>query len=756
MKSILIGIALSLIASSAWAERVIVRSGDHEGYSRLVFHLSQRVGWTLSGVKNQRKLLINQKGINWDISDVFERMSKLRIVDIRIMPGGKNGLLINLDCNCQVETFWHGKSMLVLDVKDSDIQVDIGVNKNVPLVIEGQYADFSAPPLSQRYHSYNPNAFQKTSLQILSTALNTTLDENQDANHLYKLGVSSNKGVIINQLRRAELLDLIKLKKIAQGHLTYENKINSDSNTQIQKNERSIESFDHPFQNISLSLSSGQLLADQSPLENHQNNIENDCIAHEILSVEKWGNLDPFTNQLSHLRKRIMRRNLDGGGLENLEIAKLYLYFGLGAEAKQLLKNINIDESLRNVYIAISEIMDESTAKFNVFDDQFHCDSNVALWFILSAKKDSLKSLLNHDAALRALVRLPIHLKKQLGPKLVQNLLEMGQSSASDRFQQALRGVINSENIRSPYNKSTTRTRKEIEDNLSSLIIENNEKSLPALIEVIDRYLDDTMEIPLVWVDLVGSYAHEQRNNNIGELIKHTYVRSLAAAGLYDLAFFEFSKLYPDGDNNYIKRSADLLASYTVRLADDIIFLKHLSHRGKYSNFKISDSVENEVATRLLGLGFSSEALEYTYEKSEQAHQDTRRLIRAKAALTLSKQIDKIGTVDDLQSSPSDILSNESNQSEQQHDNASSKHPKISGDSLLSRNSSVEEYQQNTSMESTLNSEDILEPFIRNSELKRGSISLEQGENLIAESESIRNSLTDTVKAGEDFEELSD
>ncbi len=752
MKSMLIGIALSLIAASAWAEPIIVRSGDHEGFSRLVLHLPQRVDWTISGAEKQKKLLINQKYVKWDIDEVFERMSTIRISDISPIPGDQNGLLINLTCSCQVEVYWHGESMLVFDVKDSGPQINISPNKYIPLKIENPYAVFQASPLSKRHHPQVQHAFQKIALHILSKDLNNNFAENQAVNRLHKIDINSQREPIVKQFFHAERLDLINLKKPNLIKFPYGSKAKNDINKNFQNKEGNTYDLNDPWKNISLSLSVRKISPNQSSTDNQYGDNKVYCIANETLSIENWGNTESFTNQLTSLRKRIAKNYENGDGLEKLEAAKMYLYFGLGAEAKQLLKEIRIDEGLRKIYVSISEIMDEAAISSDVFDDQFHCDSNVALWSILGGKKGSFKSSPNHDAALRALVRLPVHLKKQLGPKLIKNLLEMGQIAASDRFQQTLRGTIDSEKKRSPDSKFTIETSQENNDSPDSITIENNEKFLSALSQVVDRHLNDGMEIPSDWVDLLGSYAHEQRNNDVGEHIKHLYVRSLAAAGLYDSAFSEFSKLDPENPGNYITRTADLLGLYTVRLANDIIFLKHLSQLGRYKNFDISDSVENEVAKRLLGLGFSSEALEYVSEKAERAHQDARRLIREEAALALSTQINNISTVDDLRGLPSSILSNETTYNARQDGNAASKHSGPDGGSSSSGNSPVDQYQKNTLIESTLVSKSILAPSMGSSDPKMGSISLEQGESLIAESQSIRNSLIGTLKADEDFE----
>ncbi len=754
IKFILATFTLFLISSSASAERVIVRSADHDGYSRLVVHLAERIDWTLSQAGTKNSLLLNIDELEFDLSQVFTRMSNSRISGVRPISGRNTGLTIELNCTCQVEVFWHGKSMLVLDVKDSQLGDDID---SIPYQIPKKYnidLEFAKYNRRDANASQSLGNHQKKSLAPIVNALKSYINDKIADSDFPRSDKISERDDSLNQLNRAESLNLIDLDK-SKFRPDYDLKDGRPLLYHPLNVKKQIYGNAYSVGNIKYSLSTDQQWGKNSPITS-MNTEERTCIPHDILSIVNWGGVEPFTSQLSRVRKQNVENSGGVDRLEYMRVAKLYLYFGFGAEAKQILLSLDTNDKLKDIYIAISDIMDGVDSSSNVFSGQSNCDSNVALWSILSANADTFGKPVNYDAALRALSRLPIHLKRHLAHLVIKKLEEEEQFSASSRIQQTLRSALKVENTPWTYDMSEALPADKLEDHSISIVNYNNENSPLALIKLIDDRLDRAAGIPLEWAVLVGAYAHEKRNTDIEESLNHRYARALVAAGQYELAFSEIEKYNHTDKSLPIVRSNDLITSYTTRLADDITFLKHLGYRDLDNIIEMSESVENDVAKRLITLGFPHESLVYLSGESEGAHLNTRRLLRTKAALSIAE----LGKpIDDAAKIETPIVGKLRNNDYLNHNNiltSLDQHPKVEDIDGASGKNSLDKQEENSILTVISDPGKISETSGGNIDLNLDGPSIKMAKNLIKESRSVRDSIKSALTASEYVNDLSD
>jgi len=117
MRGALLAVLLTLCAGQVSAQAITVRAGEHEGFTRLVFYLPERIPFDLARQENTAILSFERPGIVFDTSTVFQRVPRTRLTALATPPA-EGAVRLTLACNCNVKTFWDGRAALVLDIRD--------------------------------------------------------------------------------------------------------------------------------------------------------------------------------------------------------------------------------------------------------------------------------------------------------------------------------------------------------------------------------------------------------------------------------------------------------------------------------------------------------------------------------------------------------------------------------------------------------------------------------------------------------------
>lgn len=109
-----LGGALAVMAGVASAQPAELRSGEHDGFSRLVLDIGAGRDWVLEGGEDRWTVVFDPALDGIDASGVFERISRDRIAEV----GTDTGLSLGLSCACSVTAFRFDETLLVIDVAD--------------------------------------------------------------------------------------------------------------------------------------------------------------------------------------------------------------------------------------------------------------------------------------------------------------------------------------------------------------------------------------------------------------------------------------------------------------------------------------------------------------------------------------------------------------------------------------------------------------------------------------------------------------
>ncbi len=117
MKSIIAVLSLLLFSGVATAQTVVVRSGEHADFSRIVVPVGGLGDWVFGRVEAGYELRLKTPGVALDSSRVFDRIPRTRIADVSTPGPGR--LRLKLGCKCSGDAFAMADGRIVIDISDT-------------------------------------------------------------------------------------------------------------------------------------------------------------------------------------------------------------------------------------------------------------------------------------------------------------------------------------------------------------------------------------------------------------------------------------------------------------------------------------------------------------------------------------------------------------------------------------------------------------------------------------------------------------
>lgn len=649
----------------SFAEIVPVRSGEHDGFTRLALDLPRRLEWQLHSDEASSVLSFDGGKVEFDFEDTFRRITADRVSNLAAVPD-RNALAIELNCSCEIKVFRLGDRMLVIDIHDPDV-LDPPTGSN-PDMQNASLRRESIQVLPRLARLRFPFELQETGTEHAlafssglgnvgsSDAGNKAEKPSADSVTLPNLPtlnatveqaeyVTQSERRLIEQLGRAASQGLLTPQ---DRHLWANSRLESDQVGDPGANDAStpdVSSESGSAKRLGINLIA-ETSIDRDFLHMFQSQLGNEtdevCFSDDLLDVARWASGEPFGKQVGHLRAHLIGEFDRADTAIAKDLAKLYIHFGFGAEALYVIDIAKLDEDSERLLIQLGQILEYGRADNpDVFANQFACDSNSALWAILSQDPVSTMASPNSQAILRAFNALPVHLRTYIGPILNERLISIDQTATAAPVQRILeRGVVSPDhrvqlaeaNIQIANGQFQAAT-----ENLDAAIKANSEQSPQAVIQLIESKLASHLPIELATAELAGAYALEYRNHPIGAQLKHAQIRALSALGDFTVAFSELETFSETASEDVTEDLLSFAITELAEDADDIEFLKFaLSELGSAEN-KLSVIAGNKAAERLIKLGFADEATILLRSDADGQDGRTRRLLRAQSALAQSK-----------------------------------------------------------------------------------------------------------------------
>ena len=574
-----------LAATISEALEVTARSGEHDGFTRVVFYIGQKARWTSKHKENGIELSFNGDAINLEASDFHRRLNQGRVEKIFVAPEGDR-IVLEFGCRCSADQFSTKDGLLVYDIKPD-------LAKSV------KKTQAPKPKL--------PMFFEEPPENPMAIASGFEVEKPMDAQT--SGGVAHIRNFLFEALTAAS--DANILQKDKQANITPPPPVeNSDL---MPANMAISDGFD-----------SGHLTIDSDlPLTQRGEN----CPTNLELNLFEWAGKTAFNAEVAAARSQLTGEfdDIDSGAVERL--AKLYLAFGFGAEARQTIEAFQTKQDHEKL-LAIADILENrKQAEPSFFRGYASCNTHAAMWSILSQENLSKETDLNIDAVTFATMSLPPKLKPRLGTLVAERVFEAGYSDLSE----FILGHIEQTNSGSSFSQSLilAKLRKnagQIEEAIVLLEAQLNSDTLippEALIELIDLkiLLDHPIETKLA--EMAELLAWQHKGETIGERLQQYQVKALVMAGDFRQALKKYKEIPKSHEIN-----SDFTKLITFK-APDVAFLE-----ATFSiNFPISDTALSEMVIRLIDLEFWQQAETILTRRGPRPVTDPLRIAKARIAL---------------------------------------------------------------------------------------------------------------------------
>jgi len=657
MKHLLLSICITFSATYAIAQPVNVRSGEHEDFTRIVLDIAPGTEWSLTSDTNGAGIRLVDHTDGFDTARVFEKIDRSVIAAV---DSSSDSLDLQFACDCEATGFPVGDRMVAIDVSKAPEHIDPPQPMLTSPFVGQAPLRFSKEPRTQETveakrpvastpNSQIPDMFIEAAPNIRAdiSAEETDLDALLLAQQKLaeRIGAAASRGLLRPSIEELDLPDPVTRPHIDTA--VFEAPTLAPNETPVGGNLRVSSSADIPQRAEDTFLTSTTLGVR--------------CIDPGLVAVREWAPEAGFTTAIARLRSRLYSEfdRLDPDAV--LELARTYLHFGFGAEALQtlaLMEEIQREApELRN----LAEIMEFGHGRSTNYLTHFvDCDTDVALWAILSAPSVPPSRTINTDAAIRALSALPMHLRRFIAPELSTRLIGYGDEAAAAA---ALRGLERTEEpLGDPANlaKATLELRNgetvSAKARLSEIVSSNSEQSAQALIAYVETQMETKGKVDEEIATLVEAYAMELRDAPIASDLLQAHVLALAKSGQFDRAIDVMARVNAQATGDRVQDLRSSVLYLLTQDAGDDAFLRIAFEQGAAHASQLSPKTRVNMARRLTELGFFSEAETLLASSSELPNGSAAQLLRAQISLGLSRPAEALALLFGVTGSQADAL----------------------------------------------------------------------------------------------------
>jgi hypothetical protein len=629
----LLCLSVVFLAGAASAQTVSVRSGEHGTFTRLALDMPERAEWQMDADGDTRRFSFSEPGLNFDTSRVFERIGKERIRTIESAPGQ---LELDLDCDCGVQAFWHTDTMLVLDIGEAFPVVATPARPTS--ASEGDTPTGARPlndldaRLSRRFATTLPDMRfpDATGVEGFSADADRADLSQMRGKLLRELGRAASQGLLTptpaalpdpERLPQTEPVTVAPVARPQEGPVAPDD---TGMSAVVSLNLRAQSSIDDAISSINI----GPRPADRSA----------ECPPTAWVDLPSWGGTEPFHQQIAPLNRQLLREFDRPDETVALQLARTYLHFGFGAEARHILDLRARESGADGILREMSLIMDNGHASADArLAGMTGCGEPAVLWALLAMPTVPLETVFDHDALLRSFAALPAPLRNTFGPDLARRLTKARHAkTARDILRMTARtGAPDSPDLAlaradlaDPGSDSGT-----AREDLDTAVASNSVAAAEALARLIDGLLSEGAPVPLDKAELAGAYAYEHRGTDLGRRMTAAYVAAMGASGAFAEAVSEFERLRSSFDTAAATEIAASLLTQMTRHADDVTFMRHALSDRLITPAMVPADPGVEISKRLLDSGFAERARKFVAADLPGRNERPSKLMRAEIAL---------------------------------------------------------------------------------------------------------------------------
>ena len=627
----------------AAAQTVLVKAGEHPGFTRLVLELPQPVDWQLGRTGDGYDLRLKTDGLRFDLTRVFDTIQRTRLAAIWMDPAS-GGLRLGVACACHAIPFEFRPGIIVVDVRDGPPPN----GSSFELALDGSKPDRLVPRPSPRPRqrpqpaaapggpsaaggprgpeagksstgapapAYSGPGYDWTAARdavAATKALPGPLPPPLPDPVSHDLGPL--KTALLRQLGRGAAQGVVQM---AQPSLTARN-----AGEPLPTGPRANIHFGRmPGFDVVTRRDPDAMLAQDGAT----------CIPDDRLDVAGWAGDLPVSVQIADTRARLLGEfdRPDAGAVAIA--ARMMIHFGFGAEARQLLEQMPVDHPDAPLWISMAGTVDGAADDAGPFAGMAGCDTAAALWAVAASAKVSLGAPPQTVAVLRAFSALPAHLRRTLGPDLAARFLAAGDIATARTLKSAtIRGVVDPTPDIVVMEAGIALAADDpvaAAAYLDPVLTDAGPSTAKAMIALTDARLKAGTPIDGATATALAALVREQAGSALDPALRRAQVLALGASGDFDQAF----ALLPQ-----MQGAERDLWHLLATLGSDAAVLTHavLPPDTPVPPLAIADRAG--IADHLLTLGLAEAALNWTGAPAADGPDDLK-VLAAKANLMLGK-----------------------------------------------------------------------------------------------------------------------
>ncbi len=588
------------LASPLLAEPVRVTSGEHGGFTRLVFDYGRPVDWQFGRSADGYELHVPASATTYDLTGVFNLIGTSRLAAIWAAPDSGN-LHIGLACACHAIPFEFRPGIVVVDLRDgpppkgSSFETALDGGTSSPIA--------ALAPLRPRrrpgaYEPTGPQAQEVTGSYDWKVAAYSAL-RGQDVRPRVPPARSDVTGALLPpdpglQPLRDQILHQMA-RGAAQGVVDM---------AQPEGQRIDLPETDFPLAQIRIGEAPTSVNRQDRAVTGDLGAQGAKCIAPDALQVVSWGDETlPMVDQMA-ISRGSLSGEFDKPDPDAVARAiRIHLFLGFGAEARQMILAFGVASEETPVWRALSRLIDGQPDPEGVFRGQAACAGPAALWSVLDDDTLTKGDAIDSQAIRLAFADLPLHLRRLIGPPLAERLLALGDAEAARALGDAI--------TRAPGDPGAPVSLMKAKLDLHAGNLAEAEKiavevmndpgpgqpeALIALTEArISQHLPMTPKVALA----LQSHLADHKGTELEPRLQEALILAEAASGNFYAAFA--------GLQRHPSREADVWA-LAANLAPDDVFLSFAVLDPAANVPEVPDETAALIARRLVDLGLGPAA----------------------------------------------------------------------------------------------------------------------------------------------------
>lgn len=367
-------------AVGAVAAPMMVRSGDHDGFTRVTISPVSRMTWEFRHDGTNFSLRLSEPDGNFDLTRVFARISKSRLNSISATD---NVLRMKLSCECDVDVFRAGPELIAVDIKDTE-QVSAPLKTVEPIP-----GTRPPTPVTSRDEDYFSDMWMQDILRHRLTS---------------SLGLAAPK--------KPEKRGAPPPPSAHEGlHGLHQQMRVIDA------------SAPHP---------TGQIKTSDTPT--HTAACPED---RELAFLQGEPPDDPFED-MARLRRDAFTVTGRVNATAAFELVEYYVALGMGKEAIDLADLFRLTGRRAEIAAALALVVDDQAIEADLWPESKNCTSGAFFWTLLASPSQEKRRLdtTKIDAAIGYFLELSPQLKTLLGKRLATRFDNMGHKDAGARVRE--------------------------------------------------------------------------------------------------------------------------------------------------------------------------------------------------------------------------------------------------------------------------------------------------------------------------------